>query len=116
MKKKILSLGAVLVALVTPMTGQRPKTNVSAATTSSQANSNIYFTFNGQKLANNATVPLSKGINASAGETVNSILEKAKKVVSLSSSQAEIITDAGEVSRELLNQDVKIQGNSQIRP
>lgn len=113
MKKKILSLGAVLVALVTPMTGQRPKTNVSAATTSSQANSNIYFTFNGQKLANNATVPLSKGINASAGETVNSILEKAKKVVSLSSSQAEIITDAGEVSRELLNQDVKIQGNSQ---
>ncbi|WP_195922258.1 SLAP domain-containing protein [Lactobacillus crispatus] len=107
MKKqhKLISLTtAILLAAVPLVTTVAPITSVLATT-----NAQLSFVYNNKNLTNNSILPLTQGISVQDDESLDQILAKAKKEVSLTSSSARITTNVSEVMGQLQSQNILIR-------
>lgn len=87
-KTKMISLAAVALLAVAPVVAS--PISVSAESTTKATNADAltpkaYFTYNGQKLNNNAVLPVGNGLPLKNGMTVKEILDSAKNGLKLES-------------------------------
>lgn len=104
-------LSASSMLLGTP-TNVKAASNVS--TTSSLNSDNLYFLYNGQKLANNAILPMEKGIAVNNGDSLEKVLNTAKSLVSLSVSGVQITTNVSELRGQVQSQNVLLDNSNNI--
>lgn len=104
-------LSASSMLLGTP-TNIKAASNVS--TTSSLNSDNLYFLYNGQKLANNAILPMEKGVAVNNGDSLEKVLNTAKSLVSLSVSGVQITTNVSELRGQVQSQNVLLDNSNNI--
>ncbi len=105
----LLSTGSML--LRTPI-NVKAASNVS--TTNSLNSDNLYFLFNGQKLADNAVLPMGKGVAVSNGDSLEKVLTTAKSLVSLSMPNVQITTNVSELRGQVQSQNVLLDNSNNI--
>lgn len=105
----LLSTGSMLLG--TPI-NVKAASNVS--TTNSLNSDNLYFLFNGQKLADNAVLPMEKGIAVSNGDSLEKVLTTAKSLVSLSMPNVQITTNVSELRGQVQSQNVLLDNSNNI--
>ncbi len=105
MKKiKIISLASAAVLAVSPLITPPVNAATNATTTSNSVkNSEIYFTYNGEKIPDNGTVPLKQGLPIKEGETLYEIYQAAKETVKLTgpNSTTDVNYDPSEIANQL---------------
>ncbi|MFM9785364.1 hypothetical protein, partial [Streptomyces scabiei] len=105
----LLSTGSMLLG--TPI-NVKAASNVS--TTNSLNSDNLYFLFNGQKLADNAVLPMEKGVAVSNGDSLEKVLTTAKSLVSLSMPNVQITTNVSELRGQVQSQNVLLDNSNNI--
>ena len=118
MKNKIKIIGIAAATLLTVAPVVTSTSSVLAAetakVTTTTNNSVAYFTYNGQKLENNAVVPLKEGLPIKEGETLLDIYDAAKDTVKFVSpdSNSDITLDINSIATQLCNQNVSFVGGN----
>lgn len=122
MKKiKMISVAAAALLTVAPIISTSIVNAADTTQVSTDANLKnppAYFTYNGQRLANGATVPIGNGIPVKSGVTVGELIKEATNAVKLESSVKEATVDQNTASvfnviSHLQRQGFKVNGTDE---